>query len=365
MTCAAFIEASRKKYGEHCYDYSRVQYVNNSTKVELICIKCRNTFMQDPRNHLHACKVGCPACAHQVQTQKRRCSQQDFINKATIVHGQLYDYKHVLYVNKCTNVDIMCNRCQKVFKQTPDSHVNQKSGCRPCNAKLQHIAMFDTKESFVAKAQKVHGRKYNYDKTLYVRSSQQVDIVCSQHGVFQQRPNDHVKGRGCPVCSSNISAVSLLWLEYMQVKDNTYIQHGHNGSEYRISGTRFRADGYSATLHKVYEFLGDFYHGNPSRYPLQKYNSVAHKTMGQLYGKTMARNMQIINAGYNLEYIWEADFARMIKSAKKIQKWWRRCRSSHRKLCVSRRLENPQLLAHGCRIHNCDQEECHDGFPTP
>jgi hypothetical protein len=38
---------------------------------------------------------------------------------------------------------------------------------------------------------------------------------------------------------------------------------------------------------------------------------------------TMARNMKVLAAGYKLEYIWEADFVKMIKAVKIIQKKWR------------------------------------------
>jgi len=54
-----FISASTLKHGNK-YDYSKVNYVNQNTKVIIIC-KTHGEFTQKPTNHYHS-KRGCPKC---------------------------------------------------------------------------------------------------------------------------------------------------------------------------------------------------------------------------------------------------------------------------------------------------------------
>lgn len=60
-----------------------------------------------------------------------------------------------------------------------------------------------TNEQFIEKAEKIHGKKYLYpDK--YIGTDTKINIVCSEHGIFEQTPHCHLQGQGCPVCSGNI-----------------------------------------------------------------------------------------------------------------------------------------------------------------
>lgn len=54
--------------------------------------------------------------------------------------------------------------------------------------------------SFVAKAIKVHGNKYDYSKSVYVKAKEKVEIICEEHGSFFMTPNNHHNGKGCPKC---------------------------------------------------------------------------------------------------------------------------------------------------------------------
>lgn len=57
-----------------------------------------------------------------------------------------------------------------------------------------------TKEIFILKSQNKHGDKYDYSKVEYVGNKNKVIIICSKHGEFSQRPNDHLTGYGCKKC---------------------------------------------------------------------------------------------------------------------------------------------------------------------
>jgi hypothetical protein len=66
-----------------------------------------------------------------------------------------------------------------------------------------------TQEEFIAKARKVHGDRYDYSKVDYRRSKEKVKIICPKHGSFMQRPNDHLRGKGCPRCWAERQAAAL------------------------------------------------------------------------------------------------------------------------------------------------------------
>ena len=97
------------------YDYSKVEYANNKTKVCIICPE-HGEFWQTPSDHLNG--KGCPQCAGNV-----RCDKDTFIEKAKHTHNDRYDYSKVEYVNAHTKVCIICPEHGE-FWQTPNNHLN-------------------------------------------------------------------------------------------------------------------------------------------------------------------------------------------------------------------------------------------------
>lgn len=57
-----------------------------------------------------------------------------------------------------------------------------------------------TTDTFIEKAKKIHGDKYNYSKVNYVNSKAKVCIICPKHGEFWQRASNHLQGCDCPKC---------------------------------------------------------------------------------------------------------------------------------------------------------------------
>lgn len=57
-----------------------------------------------------------------------------------------------------------------------------------------------TTETFIEKAKKVHGNKYNYSLTDYKGIFEKVKIICPIHGEFIQTAHNHLNGNGCPIC---------------------------------------------------------------------------------------------------------------------------------------------------------------------
>ena len=191
-TVEKFIEDSKRVHGDK-YDYSKVEYVNASTKVCIICLK-HGEFWQAPKDHLNG--QGCPECGGHM-----RKTVEKFIEDSKRVHGDKYDYSKVEYVNNKTKVCIICPKHGEFFV-TPHNHLKGRN-CPLCGAENKRKKRADTTESFVEKAIKVHGDKYDYSKVEYVNQNVKVCIICPEHGEFWQTPSNHInptRPRDCPKC---------------------------------------------------------------------------------------------------------------------------------------------------------------------
>jgi Zn ribbon nucleic-acid-binding protein len=85
------------------------------------------------------------------------------------------------------------------FEQEAHSHLKGQ-GCPKCGIESRSRKRSDTKETFIEKARKVHGDKYDYSKVKYVNGKTKVTIICPEHGEFEQMPSSHIKGHGCVKC---------------------------------------------------------------------------------------------------------------------------------------------------------------------
>ena len=130
LTLENFIEKSLKTHGEK-YNYSKVEYINNSTKVCIICPE-HGEFWQTPDAHFRG--QGCPVCryinAKKNIRKKQGLTIENFIERARQIHGNKYDYSKVVYENTDTKVCIICPEHGE-FWQTPHHHL-QGSGCQVC-----------------------------------------------------------------------------------------------------------------------------------------------------------------------------------------------------------------------------------------
>ena len=110
------------------YDYSKVVYVNISTKICIIC-PVHGEFWQTPKNHLNG--QGCAKCGRLSMIAKEQSNAEDFIRKSNIIHNNKYSYEHFIYINNHTKGWITCP-IHGDFLQKPNAHLNG-CGCPICN----------------------------------------------------------------------------------------------------------------------------------------------------------------------------------------------------------------------------------------
>ena len=131
----------------------------------------------------------------------KKLTLQEFIDKSNKIHNNKYNYSYVEYINNHTKVKIECKE-HGIFEQSPDKHL-QKRACPICARKQQGLTRRDSKETFIQKAIAIHGSLYDYSLSNFKRYHDKIEIICTKHGSFYQKPIKHLGGQGCPTCAQN------------------------------------------------------------------------------------------------------------------------------------------------------------------
>jgi Zn finger protein HypA/HybF involved in hydrogenase expression len=116
-----FIQRAKEKHGEK-YIYDKVEFINNTTDVIIIC-PYHGEFPQSPPAHWKG--HGCPKCSNVYKP-----TTKEFIERAKSVHGDRYNYENTIYVSAKKNVKIICP-FHGEFNQSPYHHC-QGVGCPNC-----------------------------------------------------------------------------------------------------------------------------------------------------------------------------------------------------------------------------------------
>ena len=131
----------------------------------------------------------------------RKITKEEFIQRASTIHNNKYLYNKVNYVNTSTKVIITCP-IHGDFEQAPTKHL-QGQGCQKCYRERQKFIPLSNTQEFIEKARLVHEDKYDYSKVEYKTAKTKVIIICKEHGEFEQTPDNHLHGKGCPKCVKN------------------------------------------------------------------------------------------------------------------------------------------------------------------
>ena len=196
-----WIEEVKKIHGEK-YDYSKVIYVKNSSKICIIC-KEHGEFWQTPANHIKG--KNCPKCTGHFMDKKF------FIDKSKEVYkdnsgNTIYDYSLVDYKDSSTHVAIICHKIDLAtgqehgeFSITPNKHLGGQ-GCPICGNESGGFKNRLTNEEFIKKA---FPEEYDY-LTEYVTAKTKIHIRCKKcEYKFWQEAFSHLSGCGCPVCNES------------------------------------------------------------------------------------------------------------------------------------------------------------------
>jgi hypothetical protein len=123
--------------------------------------------------------------------------------------------------------------------------------------------------------------------------------ICNKLVKFRETHSEFASTCGNKKCYISTSVMEIKWLESLNIsKENRNYWLSHNGKSYIV-------DGIDLENKIIYEFYGDYWHGNPKFYKSNDINHFNKKTFGDLYSKTMQREQELKDLGYTLITKWE------------------------------------------------------------
>jgi G:T-mismatch repair DNA endonuclease (very short patch repair protein) len=291
-------------YGD-IFDFSLVEWVNSRVPVILICKAKQHKHPVRPNQHL-CYKRGCVPC------KDLRWTRDSFIAEAIVIHGIFYNYDKVVFGNIKTPV-IICCPIHGDFRQSPDHHIKRGDCCPKCSISARRDI-----EWVRAKSIETHGPIYDLSEAIFITMCfDKIKMICKIHGAFWQTPANHIHGKqGCPLCCINKSKKEADWLNKLGIPNDK----DHRGVSIKYPGHRLVVDGFIPETNTVYEFYGDYWHGNLNVFDGDKLNSQVGKTFKELNDKVVKREELLKSDGYNIVSIWENDYDRQFSKRKQKKK---------------------------------------------
>lgn len=199
LTKEEFILKSTEIHGDK-YDYSLVEYLNNSTKVK---IKYNDViYEQLPSNHLKGFKC------ENIKT----LTQDEFIKKSKDIHGDKYDYSLVHFKNVRGKIKLIYN--QEIYEQLAYAHLQGKSPeMLPCKI---------INSDFIKRAKAIHGDIFDYSLVKCDGINNKIEIIYDGK-IYKQVASDHLSGhypRGIIKESKGVSDVT----EFLNKNNIKYIR---------------------------------------------------------------------------------------------------------------------------------------------
>lgn len=287
-----FISRSKEHFGD-MFEYNSSVY-NGSDQP--IIVRCRkHGDIQIRKAGLHSTgKVGCRKCVSEKGLEKKHLQ---FVNTASSVHEGRYDYSKTVFENAKKKVIITCPT-HGDFLQTPQQHLSL-NGCPKCAGRM-------TQAEFIERANTVHDGVYAYSKTEYHNVNKHITITCKEHGDYVIIAALHLSGSGCPNCiRARSSKKEKEWIA--SLGSEILVEHRLTLTD----GTIVFPDGFDPVSNTIYEFHGDYWHGNPVVYDQDKVSQKHQMTFGELYQRTLDRTQKLRDHGYTVVEMWEHDWDKM------------------------------------------------------
>ena len=287
-----FVEKSNKMHN-NIYDYSLVNYINNSTYVEIIC-PIHKIYKIRPDSHMRG--GGCKKCAMISLSKKLSYSTEKFISLAKEIHGDKYDYSLVKYINSKKKITLICQKHNK-FEITPVYHL-QNGICQRCNQRPKR-----TTQDFIEIANDLHNNKYNYDKVQYVNAITKVIITCKIHGDFLVTPHKVITEKsGCSLCINKTEGDVINFLKKIYGEDNILSQFKPLWCLNLDTGKYFSFDICIPSLNLIIEIDGN-----------QHFEQVGNWTSpDEVRRRDIIKSVKAINNGYSMIRILQVELKKKI-----------------------------------------------------
>lgn len=154
-------------------------------------------------------------------------SKQLYEALAKSIHGNKYDYGLSIPNGSTKKIEVICNTCGYHFMVKAWDHLyggRNKMGmeCPVCANKSRSKTLTKDTNWFMQQLnirRKDKGGYYDYSKVVYIKSTDDIEIICPIHGPFRQSAWSHLNGSGCPICGQDrvADAHRYTWDEYFEI----------------------------------------------------------------------------------------------------------------------------------------------------
>lgn len=287
ITSDVFLELAIQQHGSKYVYYICTDLVKSHQKIKIKC-PTHGEFFQKAFHHING--AGCKKCGIAARSG---FNSVEWKRKAANIPSSLTNYKWI----DCNTIEVTCD----VHGTNNFSYYRVMTAkCNPCckitpNRKkpFYHYKNILTE---------LYHEKYQYNVDSFNGVHHPMEIICPHHGPFTVSSLlSHLRGTGCPRCKPR-STLEIEWL------DTLGIPECFRNKKIVINDNVYFADAYDPTTNTIYEFWGDYYHGNPKKFQADGLNKTCNKTFGELYNYTLNKIKTITDAGYTLIEIWESDF---------------------------------------------------------
>ncbi|MGZ8924418.1 MAG: helix-turn-helix transcriptional regulator [Nitrososphaeraceae archaeon] len=355
LSTSEFINKANKIHDQK-FNYTKVDYINNKTKVIIIC-PIHGEFQQLPTSHLSG--RGCWPCS---TVNKKDTTIKKYGVDHPLKNASIKKKKEAKCIEKygtsnpSQHKDIKLKRKQTMLTKYGVEYPYQSKELRdkrsltmltkygveyPYQSKelwdkrtltmLTKYGVEHARQSEYLKERTVNTtlRRYgveNYNQQhmvdilplinnhdwlfdQYIIQNKTTEQIANELNIGSKTVQNYLRRNEIAIkYNYNYSYNCITWLDQIMNEKGIYIQHAANIGEFKIPGTRYKADGYCSERNTIYEFHGDYWHGNPNVYSSEEINVVNGKTMGELYKTTVHKEQIIRKLGYNLIVMWEKDW---------------------------------------------------------
>lgn len=296
-------------------------YINQKTSMMMKCeVKENHPPFKKTGSDLLNGLQGCPRCQIERSSETRRWKKEEWI--AEVQTGKDDYSKLVLEIvgNILWAHNIRCIHHQRDYCQRAIDHQHGHR-CLKCKDDTLSSHFRLTYLELIRRCREVHSEKFEYDEKEpedYQNGYSKIPVTCNEtytngekHGTWYPTAHNHINGSGCPGCAMvGWSKIALEWLDMLSNKLGIDIQHAQNRGEYRIPGSRYKADG---VLHRqiqsvIFEFHGCHVHGCKDCYPnrddIAPYGKEKQKTHEENYQNTLKKKAFCQEQGYTYVEMW-------------------------------------------------------------
>lgn len=285
------------------FDYSKVDYINNHTKIIVGCPK-HGDILVNPKSFLNS-PTGCQKCswentrkgAQASNQKKNQEAKERFIPKVQNKHPDL-DFSKVEYINANTPICVICPKHGE-FWATPNKLLRNRKGNGCAKCKKEHFAEPNLKhlEEFKEKVSLAEKEMTNFEFGEYINSRTKIDVLCKEcNRTFSVVPKYILSGIYCPYCSPKGHSVNEIKIMQYFKENNIFFEVEKTFPDLKDK-SYLRFDFYIPSKNLLIEYDGQQHFKPNDKFGLKEFQSLKkHDAMKDDYVKK--HNLNLLRIPY-------------------------------------------------------------------